>query len=75
MLKLPPVYDFAVMNDWFLVLNLILKMNGYLAACFYKFHVLEKQQLIKTIQPDRPSQVGLWSKILWKTATKKSITF
>ena len=36
---------YAVINDsWFLVL----KMNGYLAACFYKFHILEKQKLIKT---------------------------
>ena len=56
MLNLPSsVYDYAVINDsWFL----ILKMNGYLAACFYKFHVLEKQKLIKTKQPDRPSHVG-----------------
>ena len=46
-------------------------MNGYLAACFYKFHVLEKQKLIKTKQPDRPSHVGSWSKVLWKTTTKK----
>ena len=44
-----PVYDYAAINDsWFL----ILKMNGYLATCFYKFHVLEKQKLIKTKQPD-----------------------
>ena len=27
---------------------LILKMNGYLAASFYRFHVLVKQKLIKT---------------------------
>ena len=41
------VYDYVVINDsWFL----ILKMNGYLAAYFYKFHVLEKQKLIKTKQ-------------------------
>ena len=46
-------------------------MNGYLVACFYKFHMLEKQKLIKTKQPDRPSHVGLWSKVLWKTTTKK----
>ena len=53
-LKLP-VYDYAIINDsWFL----ILKMDGYLAICFYKFHVLEKQKLIKTKQPDRPSHVG-----------------
>ena len=37
-------------------------MNGYLAACFYKFHVYEKQKLIKTKQPDKTSHVGLWSK-------------
>ena len=50
-----PVYDYAAINDsWFL----ILKMNGYLATCFYKFHVLEKQKLIKTKQRDRPSHVG-----------------
>ena len=56
MLKLPSsVYDYAVINDsWFL----ILKMNGYLAACFYKFHVLEKQKLIKTKQSDRPKSRG-----------------
>ena len=56
-LKLPSsVYDYVVISDsWFL----ILKMNGYLVACFYKFHMLEKQKLIKTKQPDRPSQAGL----------------
>ena len=46
-------------------------MNGYLAASFYRFHVLEKQKLIKT---DRRSHVG-WpapreGKVLWKTTTK-----
>ena len=56
-LKLPSsVYDCVVNSDsWFL----ILKMNGYLVACFYKFDVLEKQKLIKTEQSDRPSHVGL----------------
>ena len=44
-MKLPSsVYDYAVINgSWFL----ILKMNGYLTVYFYKFHVLEKQKLIK----------------------------
>ena len=39
-MKLPSsVYDYDITSDyWFL----ILKMNGYLAAYFYKFHVLEK---------------------------------
>ena len=37
--------DYAVINDsWFLILT----MNGYLTTCFYTFHVLEKQKLIKT---------------------------
>ena len=45
-LKLPSsVYDYDVIND---SLFLILKMNGYTAASFYGFHVLEKQKLIKT---------------------------
>ena len=46
MLKLPSfVYDYdAISDSWFL----ILKANGYLTASFYKFHVLEKQKLIKT---------------------------
>ena len=45
-MKLPSsVYDYDVINDlWFL----ILKMNGYLAPSFYRFHTLEKQKLIKT---------------------------
>ena len=57
-MKLPSsVNADVVFNDsWFL----ILKMNGYLAACFYKFHVLGKQKLIKTKQPDRPIRVGSW---------------
>ena len=50
-----PVYDYAFINDsWFL----ILKMNGYMATCFYKFHVLEKEKLIKTKQPGRLSYMG-----------------
>ena len=45
-MKLPSfVYDYNVIND---SLFLILKMNGYLAASFNRFHVLEKQKLIKT---------------------------
>ena len=45
-MKLPSsVYDYDVINDsWFL----FLKMNGYLAASFYRFHMLENQKLIKT---------------------------
>ena len=79
-MKLPSsAYDYDVISDsWFL----ILKMNGYLAASVYRFHVLEKQKLIKT---DRLSHVG-WptlskGKVLWKTTTKsifyweESITF
>ena len=56
-LKLPSfVYDYDVIND---SLFLILKMNGYLAASFYRFHVLEKQRLInQDKQPDRPSHFG-----------------
>ena len=51
-------------------------MNGYLAASFYRFHVLEKQKLIKT---DRRSHVG-WpapreGKVLWKTTTKIKVSF
>ena len=34
--------------------------------------MLEKQKLIKTKQTDRPSQVGSWSKALWKTTIKKT---
>ena len=73
-MKLPSsVYDDVVINDSWL---LILKMNGYLAACFYKFHVLEKQKSIKTKQPDRPSHVGSWSKAYEKRQLKKeSIIF
>ena len=45
-MKLPSfVYDYNVIND---SLFLILKMNGYLAASFNRFHVLEKQKLIMT---------------------------
>ena len=51
-------------------------MNGYLAASFYRFHVLEKQKLIKT---DRPSHVG-WpapreGKVFWKAKTKIKVSF
>ena len=46
-------------------------MNGYLVPCFCKFHGLEKQELIKTKQPDRPSHVSSCSKVLWKTTTMK----
>ena len=51
-------------------------MNGYLAASVYRFHVLEKQKLIKT---DRPSHVG-WpalckGKVLWKTTTRIKVAF
>ena len=55
-MKLPSsVYGYDIIDDtWFL----ILKMNGYLAACFYRFHVLEKQKLVKTKHSDRPSCVG-----------------
>ena len=39
------IMHYAVINDsWFL----ILKINGYLTTCFYKFHMLEKQKLMKT---------------------------
>ena len=46
-------------------------MNEYLVASVHRFHMLEKQKLIKT---DRPSHVG-WpvpreGKVLWKTTTK-----
>ena len=67
------VYDDDIINDsWFL----ILKINGYLAASFNRFHVLEKQKLIKT---DRPSYVG-WpapreDKVLRKTTTKIKVSF
>ena len=45
-LKLPSsVYDYDAISD---SCFLILKVNGYLTASFYKFHVLEKQKLIKT---------------------------
>ena len=45
-MKLPSsVYDYDVIND---SLFLILKMNGYLVASFYRFRKLEKQKLIKT---------------------------
>ena len=73
-MKLPSVvYDYDVINDsWFL----ILKINGFLAASFYRFDVLEKQKLIKT---DRPSHVG-WpalreGKVLRKTTTKIKVSF
>ena len=73
-MKLPSsVYDYDVISDfWFF----ILKMNGYLAASTYRFHVLEKQKLI---QIDRPSHVG-WpaprkGKVLWKTTTKIKVSF
>ena len=51
-------------------------MNGYLAASFYRFHVLEKQKLTKT---DRPSHMS-WpaprkGKVLWKTTTKIKVSF
>ena len=39
------VYDYGVIND---SRFLILKVNWYLAASFYRFHVLGKQKLIKT---------------------------
>ena len=46
MLKLPSsVYDYYVIND---SLFLIPRINGYLAVSFHRFHVLEKQKLIKT---------------------------
>ena len=73
-MKLPSVvYDYDVINDsWFL----ILKMNGFLAASFCRFHLLEKQKLIKT---DRPSHVGRPAlregKVLWKMATKIKVSF
>ena len=60
------VFDYDIINDsWFLM------MNRYLAASFYRSHVLGKQKLIKA---DRTSHVG-WpapreGKVLWKTATK-----
>ena len=38
----------------------ISKMNWYLAACFHKFHELEKQKLIEKKQLDWPSYVGSW---------------
>ena len=39
------LHDYDVINDsWFL----IFKTNGYLVAFLYRFHVLEKQKLIKT---------------------------
>ena len=68
-LKLPSsAYDYVVNNDsWFL----ILKMNGYLAAWFYKFHELQKQKSTTTKQRDRPSHVSSWSKVLWKATTEK----
>ena len=51
-------------------------MNGFLAASFYRFHVLEKQKLIKI---DRPSHVGrpapLEGEVLWKTRTKIKVSF
>ena len=51
-------------------------MNGFLAASFYRFHMLEEQKLIKI---DRPSHVG-WpapreSEVLWKTRTKIKVSF
>ena len=51
------VYDYDVINDsWFL----ILKMNGHLETCFHRFHVLEKQKLIKTNrQTDQVTWVDL----------------
>ena len=42
MLKLPFSVYVVINDSWFL----ILKMNEYLAACFYKYYVLEKQKLI-----------------------------
>ena len=69
-MKVPSLaYNRDIINDpWFL----ILKMNGYLAASVYRFHILEKQKLIKT---DRTSHVG-WpapraGKIFWKTTNIK----
>ena len=51
-------------------------MNGYPAASVYRFHVLEKQILIKT---DRPNHVDwpapLEGKVLWKTTTKIKVSF
>ena len=71
-LKLP-VYDYAVINDsWFL----ILKMNGCLAACFYKFHVIEKQKLIKTnSQIDRVTRVREVKSYEKRQLKKESIKF
>ena len=68
-MRLPSsVYGYVVINySWSLILN----MNGYLAAWFYKFHVLEKQKLIKTKQLDRP----LISCKLDLATTKKSKYF
>ena len=48
-------------------------MNEYLAACFCKFHMLEKQKLTKAKEPDKPSHVGLWSKK--RQLKKESIIF
>ena len=73
-MKLPSsVYDYDVFSDsWFL----ILKINGCLAASTYRFHVIEKQKLIKA---ERPSHVGwpapLQEKVLWKTITKIKVSF
>ena len=47
-------------------------MNGYLAASVYRFHVLEKQKLIKT---DRPSHVGWPVPCEEKTTAKIKVSF
>ena len=51
-------------------------MNGFPAASFNRFHVPEKQKLMKT---NRLSHIG-WptpreGKVLWKTTTKIKVSF
>ena len=62
-----------VINDSWL---LILKISGYLAVSFYRFHALEQQKLIKT----DGSGHAVWpapreGKVLWKTTTKIKVLF
>ena len=55
----------------FKITKISIKTAWLSVSCFYKFHVLEKQKLINTKQPDRSNHVSSWRKVLWKTTTMK----